>query len=294
MNFILALAGILCLVSGIQAVTLNDTINGNITIALTNFNASVSTINATINTADTNTLKAWTNWGNVILSNLTTLYNRFQNYPNIGIQSLATIISSLNSSLTSPPMLLGSDFNLRGELYPNIYNQIQESGDVLLDAAANMSTYVICTNDFAANCLKKYGANLTASPLLLTRYRDCVIAENSRIALIGTNMSSQINASLANVQTYFDLLKICNVPTAAALNATWPQLVPSVQCLNTFIGQIGGITTLNTYVSDNVRYPQTQLVNFRTKRCASLVQLDIEDTVDRVKASFYSCLSTGK
>ncbi|XP_055533502.1 uncharacterized protein LOC129723350 [Wyeomyia smithii] len=291
MNYLLALIGALCLVGGIHADSLTDTINGNLTLQLTNFTTSLTTINATITAADKNTIKAWNNWGNTSINNLTAIYNRFKTYP-IDFTSLTSVISSLTFTLnTSQPTLFASDTSLFSSYAPQISQQINDTGSLLLTAAANMSSQITCTNDFAASCYKKYGANLTASPILLSRYVGCVTAENTRIANIGINVTGQINSTMATVQTYLNLLNICNIPTAASLASSQP---PSLQCLTTFLNNLSRsqITSWGSAV-DSVRYQQNYLVYFRIQRCAKLVSLDIQDAVARVQNSFTSCLSTG-
>ncbi|XP_058461383.1 uncharacterized protein LOC131436590 [Malaya genurostris] len=285
MNYYLALVGILCLVGGIRAATLNDTINGNVTLAITNLNTTINTVNATITAADKNTLKAWANWGYVLTLNLTAINKTLSN-TSVDLSTLTSALSSLNSSYS--PTLMGSDNTLIGSVFPTISQQIQQLGNQLIVAANNISSQVSCANDFAANCLKKYSANLTSVPF--SRFSDCVTAGNNRIAQIGVNISSQINASLANSQTYLNMISLCNMPSPPAANGRYQT---SAQCMSQFLGSISQFLQPSMAL-DTVRYTQLTMVYYQIQRCASLVLADLLDASDRVQASFYSCLSTGK
>ncbi|XP_058831877.1 uncharacterized protein LOC131690263 [Topomyia yanbarensis] len=296
MKFFLALVGTLCLGVAAQAQsTVSLNVAGNVTIGLTAINNTINVLNNTCLAADKGMLVAWKYWGNTMIANLTSLMNRFKNYSTVDLTPINSSISNIQNMLnTSQINLLSTDYNVQN-LLSTFYQVAAQTGDLLIDTAANLTSQANCTNDVSLTCLRKYGANLTAAPILMSRFNDCLAVENVRLAQIGVNASTQINNTVTTAQTFFNLISICNVPTAAALNASYPQLVPSIQCLNTYLSQIGYSNPVSyiNYGYEMMRSQQTQVVYFRANRCAQLVQYDIQDAVTRVKAAFGKCLTTG-
>ncbi|XP_053688737.1 uncharacterized protein LOC128737969 [Sabethes cyaneus] len=298
MKFFLALVGTLCLGTVIKAQsTVSINVAGNVTLGLTGLNNTIAAINNTINKADTAIWGAWTNWANVLITNLTSIMNRFEGYPTSVSSQLSSLnysIENLQNMLNTQPYYLLSNSELI-VLYSNIYQLAEQTGDLLNTVAQNMSTEAICTNDYSVPCLRKYGLQLTTAPVLMSRFNNCLLAENARINNIGINMTTQINSSLAIAQTFINLLSVCTVPTAVALNQTWPQFVPAADCLSMYLAQLGSQMQMNSpsYVVDMMQYSQVQMVVFRANRCAKLAQYDIQNSVVRTQAAFTKCLTTG-
>ncbi|XP_058461191.1 uncharacterized protein LOC131436482 [Malaya genurostris] len=297
MKFFLALVGTLLLGGVVRAQsTVSLNVAGNVSIALAGINATISTLNNTLLAADKIVLASYNNWANASIKNLTGLLNRFVNYSTLSLDSINNSITNLQQQLTySPPFMLPStDFSILN-LFTTVYDTAAKTADTLSAAALNLTSYATCANSVSLTCLRKYGANLTAAPILMSRFNDCLSVENTRLAQIGLNMSIAINTSTAAAQNLFSLISLCNVPTAAALNSTNPYTTPSINCLTTFLSQIGTSNSVSyiTMAVDSTRSYQTQVVNFRATRCAQLVQYDIQDTITRVNTAFSKCLSTG-
>ncbi|XP_055535732.1 uncharacterized protein LOC129724675 [Wyeomyia smithii] len=300
MKFFLSLVGTVCFATIIQAQsqsTVSINVAGNVTLGLAGINTTIAAINATILKADAATLAAWTNFTKTMITNLTSLMDRFGSYPS----SISSQLSSLNNTIVNlkyqlnntGPYLLSTDYALN-DLFMSVYQVANQTGSFLNDVALNMSSQAICTNDYSVSCLRKYGANLTATPILMSRFNNCLAAENTRIGAIGTNVTAQMNSSIATAQSFINLISICNVPTAAALNQSWPQFVPSAQCLSSYLNQIASQSQITSadfmYAIQSV---QVQMVVFRANRCAQLAQYDIQDATVRVQAAFTKCLTTG-
>ncbi|XP_055536891.1 uncharacterized protein LOC129725294 [Wyeomyia smithii] len=310
MKLFLTVVGTLCLVGIIQAQstptiaqsqsTVSLNVAGNLSLALTAINQTINLINTTINTTDTVTLAAVTRWRNYTIGNLTALVNRFQNYTgNLGnaATSLNNSISSLTSaSNAAQALLLGTDTYTLPNLFNTVWQLANTTGNTVLQAAYNLSSYATCANNVSLVCLRKYGANLTAAPILLTRFNDCLTPEITKIANVGANITVQVNNDMIVSQSFYSLMQLCNIPTAAAMNSTNPQTTPSVNCINTFLSQISNqqsIGSLN-YGLSSLMWSPIQSISFRVNRCIQMVQGDIQDTVTRVNAAFSSCLVTGK
>ncbi|KAL9699656.1 hypothetical protein quinque_003097 [Culex quinquefasciatus] len=291
-HFVVALIGAICLVGGIQAAgTVVDNVAGNLTIGINTFNANVLAFNATITAGDALIRQAFNNWNATMLKNVTAIQQRFQPYTMLSTNGITSILSNLAMVNIMP---LASDPTLQS-VNTTVQSQIQQVATALNMAALNITAQVNCTNTFSINCMIKYGAQLTQKPILVSRFGECFTNETARLAIVAQNISTSINTTLAFTQTLFNLSNICTIPTVAQLTPPANSVnfnTPSTQCINQYLS---GLSQIPTYFSfaDTARWTQVNLITQRIQRCATLVQYDITDSINRVQNSFGTCLKTG-
>ncbi|EDS34931.1 conserved hypothetical protein [Culex quinquefasciatus] len=280
MKFIAVLVATACLVSGIQAAdTLLDFVTGNITVQLNTLNANVLTFNTSLTAGDSQ--------------------NRFQSYPTLSSSGLASVLSTLGSVSYNP---LTTDPSL-SSLNSTVQSAAQQTISQFTMAVQNMTSQPL--GIFSASCLLKYGLALTAKPISLSRFGECLTNETARLAIVAQNVSSAYASSATFAQSLFSLSSICTVPTVAQLTPSGASpYTPSTQCIQangkvfmlTFGPYLSDMSQIPTYVmfADSARWSQTGLIYSRVQRCATFVQADIQDSINRVQNSFGTCLSTGK
>ncbi|XP_055631056.1 uncharacterized protein LOC129771447 [Toxorhynchites rutilus septentrionalis] len=284
MNHHLALVGALLLVSGnLAAGTLTATVSGKVTESLAKFNDALNTINATVTTANSNMASAWMNWFDTQIAQYTSLIDRFQQYPMLDLNAINSARNDLYFERNySEPAKLEDDHYLTYMLIPNANLAASQIGDILNAAAADMSAQTTPTN----NCLNQYGALLTTSPITIDRVTDCILGANEKIPRIEGNVIVHINADITLAPPTFNLLNICNIPEPTDTSS-------SNICLTQYISRISQMKSYRLRSSiDTVRYQQSAMIFSTADRCVKLVQNDIQDTVDRVKADFANCLSS--
>ncbi|KAL9699649.1 hypothetical protein quinque_003090 [Culex quinquefasciatus] len=265
MKFIAVLVATACLVSGIQAAdTLLDFVTGNITVQLNTLNANVLTFNTSLTAGDS------------------------QSYPTLSSSGLASVLSTLGSVSYNP---LTTDPSL-SSLNSTVQSAAQQTISQLTMAVQNMTSQPL--GIFSASCLLKYGLALTAKPISLSRFGECLTNETARLAIVAQNVSSAYASSATFAQSLFSLSSICTVPTVAQLTPSGASpYTPSTQCIQAYLSDMSQIPTYVMF-ADSARWSQTGLIYSRVQRCATFVQADIQDSINRVQNSFGTCLSTGK
>ncbi|XP_055628773.1 uncharacterized protein LOC129770145 [Toxorhynchites rutilus septentrionalis] len=284
MKHYLALTGALLLVSGnLAAGSLTETVSGKVTEALAKFNDALNTINTSVANANNNMASSWMTWYDLAIAQYTSLIDRFQQYPMVDLNSL---ISGRNDLVFernyTTPAKLEDDPYYTYMLIPNANLAVSQIGDLLNAAAAEMSSQAVPAN----NCLNQHGASLTSSPITIDRVTDCILAANGKIPRIEANVIVHINADIALAPPTFNLLNLCNVPEPTDSSS-------SNICLTQYLSRFSQMKSYRLKTSiDSVRSQQSGMIFSTADRCVRLVQNDIRDAVDRVKANFASCLST--
>ncbi|XP_062549640.1 uncharacterized protein LOC134214249 [Armigeres subalbatus] len=291
MKFHFVLVGTVCLFCGIQAQTLDTTVANAISTSKFNMATTIQQVNNTINSADQIVLTAWNQYGQSMVDLYNSYYTRFSVYTTIDLSYFANAITNIQNTISYPPMLI-QDPQV-SYAFSNVQASAQQVEDTLTTAAASITNAACvspCTSKKLASCTTKHGAKLTADPITMDRVTDCIAAEKSRYAKIGTDMASQYSNVLTSAVNYLAVVNVCDTPAPEALiNASANYGPPSTQCLENFLQRLNGVP-MNTYVADSMRFPQTQLVSYRMERCAKLVALDIADRVAKVLGDFNSCL----
>ncbi|KAL9699652.1 hypothetical protein quinque_003093 [Culex quinquefasciatus] len=289
MKFIAVLVATACLVSGIQAAdTLLDFVTGNITVQLNTLNANVLTFNTSLTAGDSQVRQAFNSWNSALKSGVVAIQNRFQSYPTLSSSGLASVLSTLGSVSYNP---LATDPSL-SSLNSTVQSAAQQTISQLTMAVQNMTSQPL--GIFSASCLLKYGPALTAKPISLSRFGECLTNETARLAIVAQNVSSAYASSATFAQSLFSLSSICTVPTVAQLTPSGASpYTPSTQCIQAYLSDMSQIPTYVMF-ADSARWSQTGLIYSRVQRCATFVQADIQDSINRVQNSFGTCLTTGK
>lgn len=227
MKFIAVLVATACLVSGIQATgTLLDFVTGNITVQLNTLNANVLTFNTSLTAGDAQIRKAFNSWNSALQSGVVAIQNRFQSYPTLSSSGLSSVLSTLGSVSYNP---LAMDPSL-SSLNSTVQSAAQQTISQLTMAVQNMTSQPL--GIFSASCLLKYGPALTAKPILLSRFGECLTNETARLAIVAQNVSSAYASSATFAKSLFSLSSICTVPTVAQLTPSGASpYTPSTQCI---------------------------------------------------------------
>ncbi|KAL1378250.1 hypothetical protein pipiens_015709 [Culex pipiens pipiens] len=285
MKLFLVLVAMASLVSGIQAAgSILDFVAGNITAQLNTLSANVLTFNNSLIAGDAQISQAFNSWNSALQSGVVAIRDRFQSYPTLSTLGLSSVLSALGSSSFMP---LATDPSL-ANLNSAVQSFAQQTVSQLNMAVQNMKSQPL--GIFSAICLLKYGPALTAAPILLGRFGECLTNETARLAIVAQNVSSAFASSASFAQSLFSMSSICTVPTVAQLTPS--PYAPSTHCIQAYLSDMAQVPTYVTF-ADSARWAQTSLINTRVQRCAAFVQADIQDTINRVQSSFGACLRTG-
>ncbi|XP_062540867.1 uncharacterized protein LOC134208922 [Armigeres subalbatus] len=288
MNLFSVLVGAACLTAYAQASSLSTTVANAISTSNLNLATAIQQVNSTINTADQTALASWNQLGQTLENLYTTYYDSFENYTTIDLSVFTTAISNIQNTFSSAPT------TIQGDSISNLFSAVQSSADqvaeILTDAAANISSVCAssCTTK-ATTCTTKYGAKLAVDPITVDRVTACITAEQTRYGNIGSNISTLYNNISTNAVNYFAVVDVCDTPSADVLNNKTASYTPTISCLSNYLSSVNNFQLYTSYV-DNIRSTQTDLVAFRVQRCASLVELDIQDRVTTVLSNFYNCV----
>ncbi|XP_062549638.1 uncharacterized protein LOC134214247 [Armigeres subalbatus] len=291
MQFRFVLAGIVCLLGGIQAQTIATSVASAICQSKVNMATIIQQVNNTINSADQTVLTAWNQFGQSMVDLYNSYYTRFSVYTTFDMSYITNAITNIQNTISYPPMLIQDQ--QASQLFTNVQASAQQVENTLTSAAATITNAACvspCTSQKLATCTTKHGTKLTTDPITMDRVTDCIAAEKARYAKIGTDMASQYSNVVTSAANYLAVVSVCDTPTPEELNDVLANNGhPWTECLNNFLQRIGN-APLNTYVADSMRFPQTQVVSYRMERCAKLVALDIADRVAKVLSDFNSCL----
>ncbi|EAT33483.1 AAEL014241-PA [Aedes aegypti] len=292
MKFFLALVGAFCLFGSLnaQSSTLSTTVNSAISISKTTLTAAIQQLNNTINTADQSVHTSWTQFIQSMVTLYTSYYNRFQNYTTIDLTSLNNTINNMHMMMMENQPI--QDWSI-GQIFTEVQTSALQVETALNTAVQTMSNSCAppCANPTkVATCTTKFGPKLTTAPITMDRLTDCLTAELARYSDIGVMMAAQYPKILTSAVNYLKVVDVCDTPVPEVLNNPSQMYgSPSIQCLSTFMQRVSNMP-YNYYISDNMRYPQTYLVQQRVMRCAKLAELDIKDRITKVVESFQNCL----
>ncbi|XP_055606534.1 uncharacterized protein LOC129754463 [Uranotaenia lowii] len=297
MRFALALVAALCFVASAQAGTASDAVYNFTLAAFKTVNATANAYNSTVYGTDAGIKTAFNNWGNTLKANITAIYNRFKVYNNwTSADNVNMSLTSLLSNLASGTnQLLSNDYSLTQSVMQQVLTTAQATVDAINTAALNMTSQADCTKAAAIPCLNKWTANLTAAPVNVSRYIDCITPLTTRVSRTALNISQQFASAATIGQTYMNLVNLCTIPTTAQLAApTTPmgyQTAPSIQCLSYYLSTFSSFPiSWPPYFIDSMRYPLGSFASQYVMRCTRLIQLDIQRAIDDIQAKYQVCL----